>query len=328
MMLTTRSGKSYQWNYVRTKNGARASLIVTTDVPISFSLEEEKWFQRFAKKLGFATEFQTGDTQFDKQVYILSDSSDFCNRLRSDDVLRKLCVQLFTVGDCIKVDAGKGRIEVAWRQAQITLDPDTAEAMVTCVYDIARHLSTLQYRTTQQDHVRRIASMTISGLFMLTLFGGFIGMAAIPYHSLFPLEIAKQVGMYLCILVPLTLFLLNVLFGGSSHGLTTLKFFLLFGIAGLGVTTATTLLFVNYKYDTSAAESHLQRIVNKHESHSRKGGTSYHLRLTNWYGASAPFSLRVDSSVYYDARIGDTVKILTHPGYLGHEWIEGYEVLR
>jgi hypothetical protein len=84
---TTRSGEPYFWYYYysppRRHNRGVAELSIAADIPFEFTLENENRAHWLAEKLGFASKYQTGDPEFDRQVYVASDDPEFCDQLHN-----------------------------------------------------------------------------------------------------------------------------------------------------------------------------------------------------------------------------------------------------
>lgn len=84
-------------------SGPITLLSLPISLPHSFHLHLESDIDHYAKQLGLATEFQTGDQQFDQKWYIASDNPHFTSVLKSDhqlrEKIRELCSsELFSVG--------------------------------------------------------------------------------------------------------------------------------------------------------------------------------------------------------------------------------------
>ena len=86
-----------------TEDGHRSSTEGTTlllDFPCRsiFRLSQETNIDRYFKKIGFSVEIQTGDKNFDKHIYIESDSTAFSDEIKRDENSRKLIMGLFNQG--------------------------------------------------------------------------------------------------------------------------------------------------------------------------------------------------------------------------------------
>lgn len=65
---------------------------------ICFAITKESSWDGFFKRVGLSREFQTGDRNFDKRIYIASDHLELCDALRDNAELRKLIRGLFRDG--------------------------------------------------------------------------------------------------------------------------------------------------------------------------------------------------------------------------------------
>src|SRR5260221_10884429 len=125
----TPSGQSYGWSYTpRTRNSPpRSQLSIDAKLPADFRVVEECWFHRFAKWMGFASEFQTGDDAFDASCYIYSDDASFSNSLRGSN-LRQRIRAIFEIGN--ELSGRDGKLIVTMREASRAPDPTIADSVV------------------------------------------------------------------------------------------------------------------------------------------------------------------------------------------------------
>jgi len=76
---------------------------------------------------------------------------------------------------------------------------------------------------------------------------------------------------------------------------------------------------VNSLADTSAPQLYQTSIVKMYESHSSKG-TRYYLRVSPWGPIVYPDDVDVPRSTYNTTRVGDSVCLGLHPGFLHAPW--------
>lgn len=108
--LTFRSGEDIQIENMTcciqmysTKHGAKTTtLFIPFKSKAIFELRPEKKMDRFFKKIGISTEFQTGDITFDNQIYILSDNSALGREMAANPKARECIRKLFS-GSCKKI---------------------------------------------------------------------------------------------------------------------------------------------------------------------------------------------------------------------------------
>src|SRR5690606_11864313 len=128
-------------------------------LPIEFTLEKETFFHRMAKTLGFATEFQTHDLEFDAKCYILCDDVRLHHALRGNTSLRRaLQGALIHAASSIKVK--KGRLVARMHRAQASPDKSLADPMAETLYKLkecAQKLGNIPGRGHSRKAIAHIA---------------------------------------------------------------------------------------------------------------------------------------------------------------------------
>ncbi len=357
----TKSGLQYRWHYTPpAKNSpARAQLSIPMEVDYSLSFEREHAGRWLAKTLGFAREFQTGDEAFDKKVYIASDDPQIGDRLHSDAELRQVIKGLFGFG-IQRVRLHKGRLSVSMsktcprlnllgvgavsrtlpdrgldmRTVGPILDEDQAEGLVQALHTLKRKLTVISH--AMYGEMSRVPNYQAYARLFNILSGSLItvGIALFVFDRAARPEIVNFGHFFLHTLsysgaiVIVLLALLFLVLGRSSLGYAAFRNFVLAGIAGTGLCTSEALYTVNVELDTSAATLHSQRVTGSHTSRSRKGGTRYYIDISGWNPGQGTYSVKVGYALYQQAATNMRANVYTHPGYLGFEWVERYELLR
>ncbi|NJL27710.1 MAG: hypothetical protein HC897_07360 [Thermoanaerobaculia bacterium] len=99
------------------------SIGIALSAPIVFRLQAEAASDRLFKKLGFAEEFQTGDSDFDQRVYIASDHPALHRLLIENERLRVLVRRALDMGfRCVSGDG-----TVLWLDRSADREPLAAE---------------------------------------------------------------------------------------------------------------------------------------------------------------------------------------------------------
>jgi hypothetical protein len=360
----TKSGLLYHWKYIPPSRNspARGELSVAMDVPYVLSFERENWGRALAKALGFAKEFQTGDATFDKKIYILSDDPQVGDRLQTDGELRGAIDRLFTFG-VNNVTLNKGKLTImmsktyprlsllstgglsqslpdiaidtlSMRSIEPLLDEDKAEELVQALNIIKRKL-TLHVGGMYGEMTRTPPYQSYAKFFnwmIAILFAGGLGMfildRAIEPSIVNFWDFFLYTTRYSVALAIIALALIFLVFGRSSTGYGVLRNFIFAGIAGIALSTCEVLFVTNVKLDKSTATIFTKRIANTYTTHSRKGGTSYYIKVEGWKMGQSDYSFKVNHAEYNAATTGMHMNIYIHPGYLGHEWIERHELVR
>lgn len=93
-------GVAFHERVTRNKRGEtlRHRMGVPTAIGASFALTVESGWDKWFKAVGLSEEFQTGDEEFDRRIYIASDHPAVCGALRDSAEIRKAVRALLGVG--------------------------------------------------------------------------------------------------------------------------------------------------------------------------------------------------------------------------------------
>lgn len=309
----------------RKKQAGAYRLSVDAKTTADFKIARENAAHRIAKMLGFATEFQTRDETFDSKFYIVSDDPQFCHQLSGNATLKKAVSTVFING-AISMDASRGRLTAHMPVNHYPLQQHMLAEMIGALHDMAQHAG----GGTSIPNLGRVNLATQAKiaiwLFPIVLMLSIVGIFLAPYQVV-DNGLAMMSVTYAIIPVLVGLVLIRQVFGQSSRGFSVLVSFLLAGIPATGIATYHTLYYVNTRYDASEASIHERRIINKY-SKRNKDSTSYYVEIEGWEQGMKPYSIRINRMTYDYATPGGFVRLRTHPGHLGFEWIESFEVLK
>ncbi|MFZ3327745.1 MAG: hypothetical protein WA231_18505 [Methylocella sp.] len=328
---TTRSGEPYFWYYSppRRHNRGVAELSIAADIPFEFTLENENRAHWLAEKLGFASKYQTDDPEFDRQVYVASDDPEFCDQLHNKAQMRRNVEYLFKNG-FRSLTAKPHCIAVVMQSPIPSLSENDADAVVHYLGGFKKSLPTPAMLGGALAHPNRLraklVNFAIIGVFSLGIVAALVD-AALPYITVRWLDLT----LYSCALavsaIAEALIFINILFYKSSLGYGVIKNFRLFGLIGIVLCSREAVFNINTRADNSLLIIHEQTIVNKYVTHGRHSGTHYHISVMGW-NSSPCFSMETDYRSYARARIGiDMLMLFSHPGNLGYEWIEKYQIV-
>jgi hypothetical protein len=119
---------------------------------------------------------------------------------------------------------------------------------------------------------------------------------------------------------------MRILFRQSSQGHDVLFGFLRHGGWGAVFCSATLAAFANCYYDTSPAQPHAEKVVDKYITHGRKS-TNYLVHIKDW-GAEKMLSLQVNKAFYTRLKPGDDIIVTSYAGKFGMEWVAKLEQLK
>lgn len=294
-----------------------------------FRLTEESAFDRFFKSLGLATEIQSGDTEFDRRIYIACDHPIFADEIRADAEARRLIIKLF--------NSGVNRISFDGDFLRVRLPLDQ-----TSNYEVAHQLTELQTALTDMDSHRPsfwgdpyelrvfITEMIIWTFAGYSLSGGLELLMTDEDYYLNPLPVYLKGALLGLFLAGLLLLAVFNFFKGSSRGHRILLesgivLFLSLPLGGMNLYSD-----LNRNMDTSEPvylEAPILRL--EEQVHRRRRGGpryTYHMYLNNdQYKDSKlklPSHIRIDRETYVAARTTDIAKIKVGRGWLGHPWYQ------
>lgn len=125
-----------------THKGTVKGTVLTLDLKSSavFKLSSETYWDRFFKKIGLSNEVQTGDAEFDDDIYVACDSAAFSHEIRNDEETRRLVVDLFSEkAEYIEADGKTISIAFPGDKTEKTLLKNLAIALQRRLSDMDRN---------------------------------------------------------------------------------------------------------------------------------------------------------------------------------------------
>jgi hypothetical protein len=312
--------------------GARpAELTVTFEValPGDFTIRRITGFDRWGKRVGLAVPVRTGDSAFDDTFYIQTDSPEFCRSYFGDPTRRQAVRQLFDQG-FTDLDSDDGKLVATWRgypSSSVESPGDSrkaAETMVPLTHRIPpRPTITARSRPLSR---KRLQVLSAFGFFGGMILLGFVWVAM--SGNSFPL--AHWTFIAYTLPFSLLVFLVFLVWGywfvrGHSTSHLQLRSLFLTGVFLLPLAGVLVGEGLNAWLDTSPPEEHVQTISDKTQSR-RRSSSSYYAEVPHWSEAGRTLSLNVGFTNYNRIIPGrDRMRIITHAGWLGFEWIESFE---
>ena len=305
---------------------------------LCFLIREEKYFDRVAKALGIASEFQTGDRDFDRRAYILSDDQSLLTALAVDKSLRQGISQLMNMGTSNVVRCNGGRLWIecpAKALSSKTVDDHTivqllggaAAEKLAALRDRLSAVHADSWSKERDPHVGRAwlfyAAVAAVGALAIILF--FWSMAlGLPRSLLF--DNAERLAVIAAAIVVLIFITAAVLAlrGTSRLHLVLLEIVLTMTPAAWYV-SRTWYAEQNIRQDHSAAREETIRVVERHIQSGRRGRKSYYITLERWPDSRIDRRMQVYSYEYSRAVPGRCVRVGYHSGRYGDPWIDSLE---
>jgi len=329
----TESNPPYRWKCQKDRYNkpVRSTLSIAVSSPQTFRLLRECTLSRLAKWLGFATKFQTGSEEFDDKIFIESDDDAIHGRLQNRPELRKLILELFASG-IRSITLESKWLAVDIYPAVASLPEEVLEQRVENLNEVKRQLisslSPEEGASLLTPHIKKAWQYPGNTLAIIAV------LAALNIATSRPMTVDKYRFSVLVMgatfsAVIAVLAILQMKFRSSSLGYKALRNFLLVGCLSLAFITADALYNINIRLDSSALQITQQRVISKFVNTDRKSGSTYTLYVEDWHNRYKEYPLTVNRTTYMKITPNrDAIRFYLHPGRLGVEWIEHYEVVQ
>ncbi len=323
---TTPEGVHYRWYYKpRSRNSApRSELQLNRKLPLEFCIVPEGIFTRISKFLGFATEFQTNDMEFDKRFYIYSDDAQLCNKLRAVDI-RQAVKQVFD-GGVKKLEAKDGMVVAEMKKASPAPEPLSADMVADAMNKLADHVSGITPNPMSKCKSMASQANIAMWAFVVALAAGFFGSTVQMNPVAEQMPFIRSAAMYAVPVMIAMLVIVRAQFSGSSRGVIVFLSAVFMGIPATALLSYAAHYHGNMFFDKTPAEEHYSRILRTYSTR-HKNSTSYHVEIENWALPNDTVSIKTSYAEYQRARVGQQMRIYTHPGYFNVSWVEKYEVM-
>lgn len=337
--------EDYYYTYTHNEHSDRTYIETFVDdvYNYDFSLKFEGSVDRFFKFIGLSKECQSGDTKFDKTIYIISDDPKFCSFLQENESLRNKIYSLFWSGykDDFMLKSMKcfdGKILIT--SEHISSELNTGQIshytlkIAELMLDIRKYLS---QKTTFTEHIYREPTGVISQVFTILLIGFLVngGIVFVTDYWIVPLT-PKLVDPYSILILSMQIttivvsFLIVSIFlllRNSSRLSPTFFQTATIGVMGIWMSAIVEIIDINSQLDSSMTTMYETQIVNKDSDYHRRGKTTYQVYLEKWGNNTERLDLDVPNELYNRVEIGDRVRVYQRNGYLGYLWLEKIELL-
>lgn len=321
--VVNRNGKQCWYHYTPGSKNRPPKL--TVSVPClshgEFTVEREGKLDQMAKKIGLSSELQTGDSDFDNNYYIFSDTVDFARVYFQSPKKREMIKNIFGTGFSQVKHNGKS-IEASWPGFAL---PGFNDSLVMATIDNLAELS-----ENIQDYFAELQFLGIPRLriknIILYLFPSLVLVGAVV--SLFwviqyqPLDGFNLFMYSLLFSVPAVIAYL-ILTGFTIRGRASAhKDFIRIGflsLMGFVFFANNALVFVNGSKDRSAPAFHNAKVVHKYWTR-HKNTTTYHVSVQSWRPGRIREEFTVGAQAFKRIQPGKTeAAIFSKPGALGFE---------
>lgn len=312
--------------------GLRIGVIAPT--VYDFSFKPEKWRDWLSKRIGFSVEYQTGDADFDKAVYILSNDARIHATLSQNAALRADILRVFRIvaphsAALKEVRCSGGRIWVHYKlktelnQAQI---PVLAEQVVPALNRLAADLG----RATLAGGPRLYDRFVLRAAIILAISTGLVLNGAAHVARLYFVPIPFTVDNSTLILwslycgaglLTLLVFAVVLFLGRSARAHVVLLEVLLVGSLGAVLTSFVELRDFNMEWDQQPAVRYEVSTVSKRISKGRRRPSTYYVTIHGWPNRGESSEIQVSSTFYHRTDQGGELVLLQKPGFLKIPWV-------
>lgn len=322
------NGESYLEKIKRTKNSvASTSFGFPSKGKTLFKITKESFWDRMAKTIGLAVEFQTGDRHFDEHYYLACDSEGLQKAIQEDVGIRDLVHGLFQAG-CQSI-AGDGTH--LW--VKFPYDRSDDQDAINRSMEFNRSFNELRSKITRKffDPFAAKALMIEAIVWSIAGYAWF----AYPQFFIFREDVhlaqypIMRDGLLAGVLLALSLVSIIVFFlRGSSRGhriIVESIFLLALSIPVSGIQLVTD---INTNLDRSEpwiVRSKIERVYEQ-EHRGRRGRRyyTYHMDIqpVAHDKVDVPLSIQVSSSDYRKLQQAGMVEIEIGQGRLKHPWFK------
>jgi hypothetical protein len=306
---------------------------VTAPTVYDFSFKPEKWRDWLSKRIGFSVEYQTGDAEFDKAVYILSNDARIHVTLSQNAALRADILRVFRIvaprsAVLKEVRCSGGRIWIHYKlkteldRAKISV---LAEQVVPALSRLAADLGRATVAGAPQLYDRFILRAAI----ILAISTGLAlnGVAHVARLLFVPIPFTVDNSTLIlwslyCGAALLALLVLAVVLflGRSARAHVVLLEVLLVGSVGAVLTSFVELRDLNMEWDQQPAMRYEVTTVSKRISRGRRSRT-YYVTISGWPNKNNASEIKVSSSLYHHTDRGGELELLQKPGFLKIPWV-------
>jgi len=336
--------KTYYFSYHYFKNKLFCSLWLDGIYGYDFSLKKEERLELWLKAIGLNTEYQTGDESFDDLAFIVLDDEKLRSELKNNDTLRNILNDIFMLTEkslltnvaiqcfdgCLKLSFEKNTPKKDTQMNEETIEP-LIQKFVPLLSAVKSFFPPLEEKNKsvyreKSSHVALvfysiISMLFINGLSMIVLEAGTTSMCPRMIHPFSIIPLAMQVTLVVLVIFFIIIYLT---LRRSSRLIPVIKGTLSFGVIGVFLTMVIELREINFLLDSSVSKMYVTTILDKRKSTGRH--TSYTLELRDWDNSRKAYSMKVDSKMYHEARIGQAIKIIQKKGFLDFPWIKHIEI--
>ncbi len=317
-----------------------------------FNLVPEKVNHRLFKRIGIMKENQTGDKEFDRKIYNMSDNITFNNFLCQNEKVRKCILKFFENSENhglslenVRLSNNKLWVEYKTYDDDLKVDRYKQESfkkqfikeigllLVEIKNEI--ELNQLEYVKKDSFFVYTIPLLSLCSLFVVypLLYFFYENHPLVPFNLEYFIYEPLFTGILaITMLFYFTSFLLkkNPRIGYILAEVTIL------GTLGAIATSYSFYSDMNKSLDSSIAIKHKTKVIEKFVVRTSKNTgkfgetnrTEYFVDVENWLNKNEePIHIRISQNLLYSLSVGENMQIYQRDGYFSKKWVEKIEAI-
>lgn len=277
----------------------------------------ETGFDRFAKRVGLATEVQTGDPDFDAACYITTDAADFAADYFADAVKRFAVMDLRRAG-FTELTVKHGTLTAVWTGFDPTVHDSPELEEVTAA---RLKVLTLDLPETPVQPVRRGRPFWTVVLWLLLVSYAATFFTLFAHKPVRGWELALWAGGVVAFVGPLFAVVAVLLLRGTSSSHHNWIGLMIGGLVLIPLGSAGSVSLTNAALDTSPEVVHRAVIVGKN-TRRQKNKTTYRVQCQSWRTDAETEEFSVSQGEYDRVKLHESrMVVTTRAGRWGIEWI-------
>lgn len=305
-----------------------------------FTIKYETWYDKLFKKIGVSNEVQTGDDEFDRLVYVISDNREVNKALTLNSEIRQAVKNIFYFGSAYSVQVKKlecfnGRIWIEFTTSDkvnecnvkaVIADP-LLPSLKKIVYEL-NQFKVLSYKPWIDAYFYK--SLVVLGVSTGFAINALI-VCSIVFLGDFPFLLSTSDTLKHSIYIGIFSILVLVFFSvvwlkNSSRTHLVLVELMSIGLLGVVGTAFHELRNINMEMDQDIPELKNAELIKAYTSKGRKYGTGYHLVFCDWNNScSGRIRLKVSKSTYHFLSRYKFHNVYQHNGALGYKWVSSIQ---
>lgn len=287
-------------------------------------LRRESGFDRLGKRLRLNREVQTGDAQFDAEVYVDTSSTDEAvQRTLSNGTLRDAVRDLLNQG-VTRVELGPAGLSTLHFVADGPVTREAVAPLVDGLVRVAKALPTFERGRADKPDRPLLSVLLWAPLMVVPIVTFVILDSGTAHHPVLD-------GTAAAIAAGALVWVLLVLVAAAFHrgGPDSLLRVIIAALMNLWLPFLTFFFLrsANVRLDESQAVAHAATVSRLWTTTTKEGPRCW-VALTSWRTGEDVVELDPPCLITNELRPGDQATVITHAGKLGWEWVAGYRVVK